>query len=1205
MSVLSRRAGALVLSFVLLFVAGCGGEAGGLGAPAGAPQVGRTLQPPAPPEIGVVDREYRPGAVLVKFRTADLVRSRESVERATGLRLSRLRSFATPGVHLMGLDESQDVRSVCDRLEQVPEVEYAEPDYLHRAEEVVPTDPRFAELWGLRNTGQSSGLAGADIEATLAWDTTTGSSSVIVGVIDTGVDYDHPDLAANMWRNPGETAANGIDDDGNGYVDDVYGINAVDGSGNPDDDHYHGTHVAGTIAARMGNGVGVVGVAPNVRIMALKFLDSGGRGYTSDAIACVDYAVAKGAHLTSNSWGGGGYSQALRDSIARAAAAGQLFVAAAGNDGSDNDDYPHYPSDYDVANVVSVGSSTRSEQVSYFSNYGLTSVDLFAPGSEILSTSPGGAYRSLSGTSMATPHVSGVAALLLSVTPGQGYAALKTRLLGTVDKLGPYSGMCTSGGRLNAARALSGSAPPSATLNSVTPSKVREGETVQLVGSGFGATQGTGRVSFLGAEASTVQSWSDTSIRVAVPVGAQTGSVSVQTGSGLRTNSVFLTIERQQAYGYQAASYQWREIATTGTPLWMFDNYSQEVSLGFSFSFYGATYSKVTVSSNGYLTFTGYGNMYPNQKLPTPNVVISDAICPFWDDLDPTKGGGLVIHKTLGTAPNREFVVTWLDMQHHDIPGDGTLQVILREGSNDILFQYQDVDFGNPSYDGGASASIGVANTGQTQGTQYPNLVAAGTALLFYAQNGGPPPEPPASPPPGTVRLDAVSPSNPRVGETVVLHGAAFGASQGAGYVSFPGAPRVTTVQSWADNRIEVKVPPSAGEGPTTVVNAGGDRSNAHALTTDRSTLYAWEDATYDWRDISTGTSLAMNDNTLLSVPLAFPFQFFDRSFGSIYVTSNGYLTFELSAAVYPNQKIPYAFFPDDLICAFWDDLNPAAGGSVRHAIRGTAPNREFIVSWLDVPHNQGTSPGTLQAILKEGSNEILFQYQDVDFGTPELNGGASASIGVEDETGHVGTQRPGLVANGTAVRFYPIPIDGGSTGTIPLTPGWNMVTFPVGRLDSLVMGTNLHPQLYNFDGQSYVPVDSRTASINARGPGQAFWVQSTGAGQLDYAGLKTDQSVSSVRLVPGWNLIGIPAESALPVSGMVVTPDATGTPVPLASCVNSQIPLPTGSYLYRYGFRFENGAYTQVDLSNPSLNLEPGQGMWVFVSEAAQLRFW
>jgi subtilisin family serine protease len=334
--------------------------------------------------------------------------------------------------------------------------DYVEPDYIVQKSN-TPSDAAFSDgrLWGLRNTGQSGGLAGADIDALNAWQTTTGSRDVVVAVIDTGIRHTHQDLAANMWINTAETPGNGIDDDGNGYVDDIHGINAITGSGDPMDDDSHGTHCAGTIGAAANSGGPHVGVAWNVRLMGLKFLGPDG-GSTSDAITCIDYAIRMGADVMSNSWGGGGFSQGLSDAIGRASDAGILFIAAAGNSADNNDLVPQYPASYSNPNVIAVAAVDRSDNLASFSCYGATSVDIGAPGVSIFSSTAESdtAYDTYNGTSMATPHVAGVAALILSANPSATMTEVRDRILDSARPLASLEGKCTTGGTLDAAAAL-------------------------------------------------------------------------------------------------------------------------------------------------------------------------------------------------------------------------------------------------------------------------------------------------------------------------------------------------------------------------------------------------------------------------------------------------------------------------------------------------------------------------------------------------------------------------------------------------------------------------------------------------------------------------------------------------------------------------------------------------------------------------------
>ena len=357
-----------------------------------------------------------------------------------------------------------------------PRVVRIEPDYMLYAD-VTPNDLLYSiDLWGLNNTGQTGGTADADIDAPEAWDITTGSASTVIAVIDTGVDIDHPDLAANIWTNPiecpggiGNCVADGVDNDGNGYVDDFHGWNFFDDANwlfwSTDED-FHGTHVAGTIGADGNNGIGVTGINWQTQVMVLKFLGPES-GSTSDAIQAIEYAANNGAQVINASWGGAGFNQTLKNAIE---ACGCLFVAAAGNDGDDTDASPHYPASYDSANLVSVAATDHNDQRASFSNYGTTTVDLGAPGLDIMSTYPDAQYAYLSGTSMAAPHVTGVAGLLAqdsTLTPAQ----IKACILDNVDSITALSGITVTGGRLNAAAALAGcgASAPSPTPTSGTP----------------------------------------------------------------------------------------------------------------------------------------------------------------------------------------------------------------------------------------------------------------------------------------------------------------------------------------------------------------------------------------------------------------------------------------------------------------------------------------------------------------------------------------------------------------------------------------------------------------------------------------------------------------------------------------------------------------------------------------------------------------
>jgi len=390
-----------------------------------------------------------PGELLVRFAPTAAADKAAAVFATAGLQ--PVKHFASIDVHLCRTVPGTDVEVAMRACRADNSIVYAEPNYIYHASR-APNDPRFGELWGLQAASD------ADIDAPEAWDTQTGAQNVLVAVIDTGVDYTHEDLRANVWRNPGESGGgretNGRDDDANGFIDDVHGWDFAGDDNDPKDDNGHGSHVAGTIAAAGDNGVGVVGVNWRASIMACKFLTAGGSGSAADAIEAILYAAGNGARVLNNSWGGGGFSQALRDAIEFSRTKDALFVAAAGNEGRDNDLLPTYPAGYDVANVLAVAASDRLDGIASFSNRGKTSVDLAAPGAEILSTTPGNAYQAFSGTSMATPHASGVAALVIAADPEATYSEVMVRMAGSVDTLPAFTNTTWSGGRLNAAAAL-------------------------------------------------------------------------------------------------------------------------------------------------------------------------------------------------------------------------------------------------------------------------------------------------------------------------------------------------------------------------------------------------------------------------------------------------------------------------------------------------------------------------------------------------------------------------------------------------------------------------------------------------------------------------------------------------------------------------------------------------------------------------------
>lgn len=401
--------------------------------------------------------------IILRFE--DGVSEQRQLELLRNHDLEVVKSFDFIDAVLVRTRTRTDILAKTGQLNQLNEIRYAEPDYLITGS-LVPDDLQFPQQWHYDNQGQTGGTPDADIDLPEAWNTFTGSRQTVIAVIDSGIDYNHPDLIPNLWLNPGEIRGDGIDNDGNGYIDDIYGIDTINRDSDPLDDHGHGTHVAGTIAAVGNNGIGVSGVNWNAKVMSLKFLASNNSGTTAAAIEAINYLVTMktvyGINIvvSNNSWGGGGFSQALLSAISASITAGIPFVAASGNgdifgNAIDVDASPVYPAAYELDGIISVGATDHNDQAGTFSNFGLTNVDISAPGVNILSTTLGGGYGLNTGTSMASPHVAGVVALLAGLNPSATVDQLKSAIMLGADPLPNLTGSSVSGGRLNAAQALS------------------------------------------------------------------------------------------------------------------------------------------------------------------------------------------------------------------------------------------------------------------------------------------------------------------------------------------------------------------------------------------------------------------------------------------------------------------------------------------------------------------------------------------------------------------------------------------------------------------------------------------------------------------------------------------------------------------------------------------------------------------------------
>jgi subtilisin family serine protease len=690
------------------------------------------------------------GELIVGF-TEGVSRAEENAILKTAGATSKKRFGQIDAVLVKVKDDEEG--TVTKVLSSEPLVAYVEPNHVVSIA-ATPNDPSFSQLWGLHNTGQTGGTNDKDIDAPEAWDSATGDSSIVVAVTDTGVDFTHPDLASQRWVNPLDPVGGG-DDDGNGLVDDWSGWDFVNDDNDPFDDNRHGTHVSGTIGATGDNGIGVVGVNWNVKIMALKFLSSAGSGSTADAIASTLYAADHGADVSSNSWGGGPYDQALLDAIEYGASRGMLFVAAAGNDGFNNDVTPTYPATYSSNAVLAVAATDHNDGLAFFSSYGAKTVDLGAPGVGILSTTPGNSYGSFDGTSMATPHVAGAAALVQDRFPGATLYAIKALLMNAVDPASALAGKTVTGGRLNIGNALACDNAPKVVLSAPTGGfvvGVSDVIPIKVLGANCAVPAGTGNVTAtvngtpVALSAASPDSGLYTGSYTVSEAGALTVTATVTIGTS--TDSETVNGNAYPNYTCQDAPFSWVDV--TGVPPLSGadgDDAFSTLNIGFSIPFFGQNYSTAYISSNGFLTLgsNAGATAFANAAIPT-SAVPNGVIAPFWDDLYPGATGS--VHAGVAGSPgSRVLHVEWFNVPHFSLSGSGTatFEVALHEATGEIRYQWLDTDLGNPSWNLGASATAGVERTDGVVGRQLSfnqPLLTNGKAVSCMF--GAPPPPPPS-----------------------------------------------------------------------------------------------------------------------------------------------------------------------------------------------------------------------------------------------------------------------------------------------------------------------------------------------------------------------------------------------------------------------------------------------------------------------------
>ena len=859
-----------------------------------------------------VDTPASEQRLLVRFKKNTTSSAKGVLHKALGSRVKKV-SKSVPGLQVVEVGPGKSASKILKQYQKDPSVLYAEPDYEIKLK-AVPNDTSFGELWGLHNTGQNFGLTDADINAPQAWDVNTGDSNVVVAVIDTGVDYRHTDLVDNMWVNPGEIPDNGIDDDGNGYADDIHGIDAGENDSDPMDEHGHGTHVSGTIGAKGNNNKGVAGVNWNVSIIACKIFSRSTEGdtvaFVSDAVECLDYLydlkVNRGVDIiaTNNSWGWiGSPSQSLIDAIEQQNQAGILFVAAAGNESLNTDSIQENPSSYYIPNVISVAASTRTDALADFSNFGRRTVHVAAPGEEVLSTVPGweippannlhndiffdnvegGAsgwftqltwgtttllswssanswtdspagnylnstnssltsvtkdlsayagqttylgfyvnhdiedffdvayleisndgiswtpmkfftgdsngwqfenliipqsyltstfrfrirletdesvtrdgiyiddigiginapppstnYDTFDGTSMASPHVVGLIALLKAEYPAYTWSQLKNTVISSGTPRTAFAGKTISGRRIRAFDSNNTGAlscTNQTVLSRLQPRSdtygVEEGDLVNISMLHVNCSEPAGDVSVTITETGDTITLLDNGLGFDQIAGDGIYSAQIDLSAfGLQNANIEFpdstTVYARYVYNYLPAvanSYQWRNILATGQPVTVGDDATGYINTPFAIPFGNNTepFTKLGIDTNGYIELKRIGDpvsefsIFENFKIPFGG--FSNMVSPFWDDLV-IDGTTNLMWGVLGSAPNRELVVTWNNVRAFGGQPGISFQVVFSESSSDVIVNYQDVDAPDSFTDFGASATVGI-QISPSVGRQY------------------------------------------------------------------------------------------------------------------------------------------------------------------------------------------------------------------------------------------------------------------------------------------------------------------------------------------------------------------------------------------------------------------------------------------------------------------------------------------------------
>ena len=837
--------------------------------------VGKSIKKPAPLQASSIGRNN--GNIIIKLND-NQVSTQSFTNLMSQYKLQERKSINALNLKVVRpqLSGIADYVELINNLNNLPEIAYAEPDYIIESL-YLPNDALFDQQWALNNEGQTGGNMDADIDGIEAWDLYKEGANVLVAVIDTGVKYDHQDLQENIWININEIAGNGVDDDNNGYIDDIHGYDFANSDGDSMDDNGHGTHCAGILGARGDNGIGISGAAHSAQIMGIKFLDGSGSGSSSAAINSILYAVDNGAKILSNSWGGGGFSQSLFDAISYANDHDVLFIAAAGNESSNNDNSPSYPANYDLPNIISVAATDHRDQLSGFSNYGM-SVDLAAPGSNILSTYSDGGYATLSGTSMATPYVTGAAVLIKSNFPELTALEIKEILLETVDELDNLSGKVATSGRLNVINALT-----KANLSNYI--KINNGAAGEIAPGG--------------------------SVTIEIAIDA--------------TNKLAGLYENQIAILTNAPGFENLPVALNITVL--FDEMPPASVNDLQINTNNSTSALLQWSNTGDDGLIGRASNLTFAYSTTPITVDNWSSAILVNGPLPTGSGSIQEFTVNQLQPATRYYFALKAMDNSGQYSELSNVISLITPSGPILeitpnsIPTVTLNKGETSY-----VSVSLENKGDE-------------ALEFSAQ-----------------LTDQVEPQ----------------------------AQQLSVLHNKDQQDMRTGISPQGFGGP----DAFG---------------YRWNDSdegnvTYAWTDIrATGSSLNLgDDNVSPALDLGFAFNFYGTDYTQVYVSSNGFLTFQIeNPGCCSGQPLPSQSGLNNLIAWAWKDLNQREG-----SINYLASGEDFIVQFTNYTDHRGPGTVTAQVILSSNGT-VKFQYQSFadDFITTDV------SVGIENQDGSDGLQ--------------------------------------------------------------------------------------------------------------------------------------------------------------------------------------------------------